>query len=390
VSRDADVYALTEEQELLRRTVREVAQERVAPRAAEIDARAEYPQDMFDLLRDLGLFALPFPSEYGGTGSTLSACIAVEELGRVCYNTAYLLVVQWVPFGAILAGGDEAQRRRLLPGLAAGRLRAAIAVTEPSGGSDVARIQTRAEPRPGGYALTGTKIFCTNAAVADFVLVAAKTAREGGRDGLGVFIVERGTSGFVVGRSEAKLGARGVPSSELRFDGAFVPEANRLGPEHGGFKLVMEAFNRSRPIIGARGIGLAQGAMDLAAAYAKERIAFGQPVADFQGIRWMIADMAIQIEAARQLVYRAAAAVDAGRTGKEIAALAAMAKCFATDMAMRVAVDAVQIFGAVGVSTEYPIERYLRDAKILQIVEGTNQIQRNIVADAILGRAGRR
>jgi len=390
VSRDTDVYAPTEEQELLRRTVREVAQERVAPRAAEIDARAEYPQDMFDLLRDLGLFALPFPSEYGGTGSTLSACIAVEELGRVCYNTAYLLVVQWVPFGAILAGGDEAQRRRLLPGLAAGRLRAAIAVTEPSGGSDVARIQTRAEPRPGGYALTGTKIFCTNAAVADVVLVAAKTAREGGRDGLGVFIVERGTPGFVVGRSEAKLGARGVPSSELRLDGAFVPEANRLGPEHGGFKLVMEAFNRSRPIIGARGIGLAQGAMDLAAAYAKERIAFGQPVADFQGIRWMIADMAIQIEAARQLVYRAAAAVDAGKTGKEIAALAAMAKCFATDMAMRVAVDAVQIFGAVGVSTEYPIERYLRDAKILQIVEGTNQIQRNIVADAILGRAGRR
>ena len=384
------MYALTEEQELLRRTVRDVAQERVAPRAAEIDARAEYPQDMFDLLRDLGLFALPFPSEYGGTGSTLSACIAVEEFGRVCYNTAYLLVVQWVPFGAILAGGDEAQRRRLLPGLAAGRLRAAIAVTEPSGGSDVARIQTRAEPRPGGYALTGTKIFCTNAAVADFVLVAAKTAREGGRDGLGVFIVERGTPGFVVGRSEAKLGARGVPSSELRLDGAFVPEANRLGPEHGGFKLVMEAFNRSRPIIGARGIGLAQGAMDLAAAYAKERIAFGQPVADFQGIRWMIADMAIQIEAARQLVYRAATAVDAGKTGKEIAALAAMAKCFATDMAMRVAVDAVQIFGAVGVSTEYPIERYLRDAKILQIVEGTNQIQRNIVADAILGRAGRR
>jgi alkylation response protein AidB-like acyl-CoA dehydrogenase len=381
---------LTEEQELLRRTVREVARERVAPRAAEIDARAEYPQDMFDLLRDLGLFALPFPSEYGGTGSTLSACIAVEELGRVCYNTAYLLVVQWVPFGAILAGGDEAQRRRLLPGLAAGRLRAAIAVTEPSGGSDVARIQTRAEPRPGGYALTGTKIFCTNAAVADVVLVAAKTAREGGRDGLGVFIVERGTPGFVVGRSETKLGARGVPSSELRFDGAFLPEANRLGPEHGGFKLVMEAFNRSRPIIGARGIGLAQGAMDLAAAYAKERIAFGQPVADFQGIRWMIADMAIQIEAARQLVYRAAAAVDAGRTGKEIAALAAMAKCFATDVAMRVAVDAVQIFGAVGVSTEYPIERYLRDAKILQIVEGTNQIQRNIVADAVLGRAGRR
>ena len=381
-----NAYALTDDQELLRRTVADVARKRVAPRAAEIDARAEYPQDMFDLLREMGLFALPFPPEYGGTGSTLSGCIAIEELGRVCYNTAYLLVVQWVPFGAILAAGDGAQKGRWLPGLAAGTLRGAISVTEPSGGSDVARIQTRAERRPGGYALTGTKIFCTNAAAADFVIVAAKTAREGGHRGLGLFVVERGTPGFVVGKSESKLGARGVPSSELRFDGAFMPEANRLGSEHEGFKAVMEAFNRSRPIIGARGVGLAQGAMDLAADYAKQRVAFGQPVAAFQGIRWMIADMAIQIEAARHLVYRAAAAVDSGATGREVAALAAMAKCFATDVAMKVAVDAVQIFGAVGVSTEYPIERYLRDAKVLQIVEGTNQIQRNIVADAVLGR----
>lgn len=380
-------YTLTEDQELLRRTVADVARKRVAARAAEIDARAEYPQDMFELLREMGLFALPFPAEYGGTGSTLSGCIAVEELGRVCYNTAYLLVVQWVPFGAILAAGDDAQKRRWLPGLAAGTLRGAISVTEPSGGSDVARIQTRAERRPGGYALTGTKIFCTNAAVADFVLVAAKTAREGGHQGLGLFAIERGTPGFVIGKSESKLGARGVPSSELRFDGAFVPEENRLGSETGGFKAVMEAFNRSRPIIGARGVGLAQGAMDLAADYAKQRVAFGQPVAAFQGLRWMIADMAIQIEAARQLVYRAAAAVDAGGAGREIAPLAAMAKCFATDVAMKVAVDAVQIFGAAGVSTEYPIERYLRDAKVLQIVEGTNQIQRNVVADAVLGRA---
>jgi alkylation response protein AidB-like acyl-CoA dehydrogenase len=379
-------YALTEEQELLQQSVRRVAWERVASRAAEIDARAEYPQDMFDLLRGLGLFALPFGPEYGGTGSVLSGCLAVEELGRVCYNTAYLLVVQWVPFGAILAAGNEEQRSRLLPGLAAGELRGAISITEPAAGSDVAGIQTRAEPAGDGYRLNGIKIFCTNAAVADFVLVAAKTDPKAGSRGVSLFIVERGTPGFAVTRDEHKSGARGVPSSELQFEDVFVPPGNLLGSKDGGFKVVMEAFNRSRPIIGARGIGLAQGAMDLAVEYARERIAFGQKIGAFQGLRWMIADMAIEIEAARHLVYRAAAAVDAGHVGKEMAALMAMSKCFATDVAMKVAVDAIQVFGAAGISTETPIGRYMRDAKVLQIVEGTNQIQRNIVANAVIGR----
>jgi hypothetical protein len=379
-------YALTEGQEILQQTVRRVAREQVASRAAEIDARAEYPQDMFNLLRDLGFFALPFPPEYGGTGSVLSGCLAVEELGRVCYNTAYLLVVQWVPFGAILAAGNEEQRGRLLPGLAAGKLRSAISVTEPTAGSDVAGIQTKAQPDGDGYRLNGTKIFCTNAAVSDFVLVAAKTDPEAGTRGVSLFIVERGTPGFTVTRSEHKSGARGVPSSELQFDDAFIPAGNLLGTEDGGFKVVMEAFNRSRPIIGARGVGLAQGAMDLAVEYARERTAFNQRIGAFQGLRWMIADMAIEIEAARHLVYRAAAAVDAGQAGKEVASLVAMAKCFATDVAMKVAVDAIQVFGAAGISTETPIGRYMRDAKVLQIVEGTNQIQRNIVADAVIGR----
>ncbi len=379
-------YALTEEQELLQQTVRQVARERVASRAAEIDARAEYPQDMFDLLRELGFLALPFAPEYGGTGSVLSGCLAVEELGRVCYNTAYLLVVQWVPFGAILAAGNEEQRSRLLPGLASGELRGSISVTEPGAGSDVAGIQTRAEPDGDGYRLNGTKIFATNAKVADFVLVAAKTDPEAGGRGVSLLIVERGTPGFTVVRDEHKSGARGVPSSELRFEDAFVPAGNMLGTRDGGFKVVMEAFNRSRPIIGARGVGLAQGAMDLAVEYARERSAFGRKIGAFQGLRWMIADMAIEIEAARHLVYRAAAAVDAGQVGKEVASLAAMAKCFATDVAMKVAVDAVQVFGSAGISTETPIGRYMRDAKVLQIVEGTNQIQRNIVADAVMGR----
>lgn len=381
------MYELTDEQRLLQDTLRRLARERVAPRAAEIDARAEYPQDIFELLRDQGLFALPFPEEYGGTGSTLTACLAVEELARVCYNTAYLLVVQWVPFAAVLAAGSAEQKARLLPALAEGRVRGALAVTEPGAGSDVGGLETRALPCRGGYEIHGSKIFCTNAAVADFVITAARTSPGAGSRGISLFLVPTDAAGFERVRDEAKLGGRGVPSSELRFAGVRVSEADRLGAENDGFKQVMSAFNRSRPIIGARGVGLAQGALDLAAAYAQERQAFGQPIAGFQGLRWLLADMAIQIEAARHLVYRAAAVIDREGSGKGSAAIVAMAKCFASDVAMKVAVDAVQVYGAIGVSKDLPIERFMRDAKLLQIVEGTNQIQRNIVADAILGRA---
>ncbi|MPZ44338.1 MAG: acyl-CoA dehydrogenase [Betaproteobacteria bacterium] len=383
-------YTLSEDQRQIQDLIRRVAKDKIAPRARAIDRSAEYPQDMFALLQELGLFTLPFPPEYGGTGNMLSACIAVEELGRVCYNTAYLLVVQWLPFGAILAGGTQAQRDRYLPGLASGELRAAFSTTEPQSGSDVQGIRTRATPVAGGYRIDGAKIWCTNSDVADFVLVAAKL-QEGGKSDIHLFIVEKGSAGFQVGRKEEKMGARGVASCPLFFDGVFVPEANRLGGEGAqGFKVVMEAFNQSRPIIAARGIGLAQGAIDHATEFIQGRSAFGQPVGDFQGVRWMLADMAMQTEAARQLVYRAASMVDAGVTGRELAPIAAMAKCFATDVAMRVATDAVQLFGAAGISAEYPINRYFRDAKVLQIVEGTNQIQRNIIANALLGRPGRK
>ncbi len=240
---------------------------------------------------------------------------------------------------------------------------------------------------PGGYRLDGAKIWCTNSPVADFVLVAAKNAQDGT---ISLFIVEKGAPGFQVGRKEEKMGARGIPSCPLFFDGVFVPETRRLGPAgRQGFKIVMEAFNQSRPIIAARGIGLAQGALDHAVEFIQNREAFGQKVSDFQGVRWMVADMAMHTEAARQLVYHAAALVDVGVSGQELAPIAAMAKCFATDVAMRVATDAVQLFGAAGVSADYPINRYFRDAKVLQIIEGTNQIQRNIIAASVLGKAQR-
>jgi acyl-CoA dehydrogenase len=384
-------YKLDEEQLALQELVRRVAREKVAARADEIDRTAEYPQDMFELLKDLGLFALPFPEEYGGTGKLASACIAVEEFGRVCYNTGYLLVVQWVAFGALLAAGSAEQKQRFLPGLADGTLRGAFSTTEAQSGSDVSGIKTRATRVDGGYQLNGSKIWCTNSDVADFVLVGAKCAQADGKDSINLFIVEKGTPGFSVGRKEDKMGARGVPSCPLFFDDAFIPEANRMGPEGDqGFKLVMEAFNTSRPIVAARAVGIAQGAIDHSVEFIKNRRAFGRTISDFQGVRWMLADMAMQTEAARTLVYKAAAAVDAGVTGGELASLAAMSKCFASDVAMKVATDAVQLFGAAGISNEYPINRYFRDAKVVQVIEGTNQIQRNIIANHLLGRESKR
>jgi alkylation response protein AidB-like acyl-CoA dehydrogenase len=376
-------YALNDDHRQIQDLIRRVARERVAGRADEIDRTAEYPQDMFDLLKQLGLFTLPFPKQYGGTGSLLSGCLAIEEFSRVCYNTAYLLLVQWAPFGAILAGGTDAQRRRLLPGLASGELRGAFSTTEAQSGSDVSGIRTQAVKVNGGYRINGAKIWCTNSHIADFVLVAAKCADD---DSISLFIVEKGAKGFSVGRKEDKIGARGVPSCPIFLDDVFVADENRL---EGGFKVVMQAFNASRPLIGARAVGLAQGAIDHAVNFVKDRSAFGRQVSDFQGIRWMLADMQMQTEAARQLVYRAASMSDAGAGPAELAPVAAMAKCFASDTAMKVATDAVQLFGAAGISAEYPINRYFRDAKVLQIIEGTNQIQRNIIANSLLGRASR-
>jgi alkylation response protein AidB-like acyl-CoA dehydrogenase len=375
---------LNEDQLQVQELTRRFARERVSKRAQDIDRKAEYPHDMFDMLRELGLFTLPFPEEYGGANSLLSACVAVEEIGRICYNTAYLLVLQWVPIGAILAGGSREQKEKYLPGLSNGSLKAALSLTEPQSGSDVAGIKTRARRDGKGYRLTGSKIWCTNSGNADFILVAVKTGEDNSRGKINLFIVDKGTTGFEVGPKEDKMGARGVGAHALFFDNAYVPEENMLGDEETGFKVVMSTLNDSRPIMAARGVGLAQGAMDHAIDFIRNRRAFGQAISDFQGVRWMIADMAIQISAARNLTYEAATAVDRGVRGERLAPLASMAKCFATDTAMTVATAAVQLFGAAGISNEYPINRYFRDAKVLQIIEGTNQIQRNIVAKSLL------
>ncbi|MEL0088986.1 MAG: acyl-CoA dehydrogenase family protein [Rhodospirillales bacterium] len=376
------MHALPSEAIEVQNLIRRVASERIAARAAEIDKTGEYPQDMFDLLKELGIFTLPFPNEYGGQDSLLAGCVAVEELGRVCYNTGYLLVVQWTPFGAIMAAGTKAQKDRYLPGLASGELRAAFSITEPQSGSDVAGIKTRANKTEKGWHISGAKIWCTNALVSDFIVLAAKTGES--RGDVNFFIVPTDAKGLQIGPKEDKLGARGVPSSPLYLDDVLLPEDAILGDPGKGFRQVMGALALSRPIIGARAVGLAQGALDLAMQFMRERRAFDQPLTDFQGLRWMLADMEMQIEAARGLVYRAAAMTDAGIRGKELAHAAAISKAFASDMAMKVATDAVQIFGASGISNDYPINRYFRDAKVVQIIEGSNQIQRNIIAKNLI------
>ena len=376
------MHALPSEAIEVQNLIRRVASERIAARAAEIDKTGEYPQDMFDLLKELGIFTLPFPNEYGGQDSLLAGCVAVEELGRVCYNTGYLLVVQWTPFGAIMAAGTKEQKDRYLPGLASGELRAAFSITEPQSGSDVAGIKTRANKTEKGWHISGAKIWCTNALVSDFIVLAAKTGES--RGDVNFFIVPTDAKGLQIGPKEDKLGARGVPSSPLYLDDVLLPEDAILGDPGKGFRQVMGALALSRPIIGARAVGLAQGALDLAMQFMRERRAFDQPLTDFQGLRWMLADMEMQIEAARGLVYRAAAMTDAGIRGKELAHAAAISKAFASDMAMKVATDAVQIFGASGISNDYPINRYFRDAKVVQIIEGSNQIQRNIIAKNLI------
>lgn len=381
-------YELSEDQIALQESLRRVAREKIAPRALEIENTGLYPTDMFELLRSLDLFTLPLPPEYGGCSSMLTACVVVEELNRVCYNTAYVLMNQWMPCLTLLAAASEEQRQRYLPGLSKGTLRGAFSITEPQSGSDVSGITTHAVRVGEGYRLNGAKVWCTNANVADFILVAAKTLDADAKSvGINFYIVDAGAKGLVVGPPEKKFAGNAIASCPLFLDGVFVPAENRLGPEGKmGFKLVMDALAKARPQVSARAVGLAQGAIDHTVQYIKERRAFGQSISDFQGVRWMLADMQTRTEAARQMMYRNAAMVDAGVGGLELASISSMAKCFCSDVAMAVATDAVQLFGASGVSNDYPINRYFRTAKLIQIVEGTNQIQRNIIADCMLGK----
>ena len=381
-------YRLTDEQLELRAMVRELAEERIAPRAAQIDATAEFPWDLKQLLAQQDLLGTAFGEAYGGTElDQLSQVILVEEVARADATTSLIPIVQ--KLGALpiqLAGTDE-QKERYFPRLASGEWLVAFALTEAAAGSDVASNRMRATRDGDEFLLNGSKRFITHGSVANLLTVFALTDPDaGGRKGMSAFIVETDTPGFAAPRVEHKMGIRGSPTAELTFDDVRVPATNLLGAEGEGFKIALATLDRSRLSIAAQAVGIAQGALDSAVAYAGERQQFGQAVTEFQGIQFLIADMASQTEAARQLTYAAAGAVEAN--AEDLPYWTSSAKLVAGDTAMRVTTDAVQVLGGYGYITEYPVERMMRDAKITQLYEGTQQIQRLIVARQVLARAG--
>lgn len=377
-------FRFTPEQQAIVDLTRRIAREKVAPRAAEIDIQAEFPWDVYNAFRDAGLLGLAVPEKYGGTGAgTLGLVLAVEEVAKYCCSSGLILLLTRLPLAPIMYGGTEEQRRKYASAIAAGELRGAFCLSEPDAGSDAGNIRTRAVRKGDRYVLNGTKSWISGATVADFYTVAAKTDPTAGARGMSVFIVPRDARGLSLGKHERKMGVKGVPLAQVILEDVEVPIENRLGEENKGFKVIMQTLNSVRPVVAARGIGLAQGALQTAIEYAKQRQAFGGPIINQQGLQWMMADMAMQIEAARLLTYRAAQLVDEGTADKDTAHYLSMAKCYATDMAVKAATDSLQILGANGYMMDYPLERHYRDAKQLQIVEGTSQIHRNIIGRAI-------
>ena len=381
-------YRLTDDQSMLRDAVRVLADERIAPRASEIDRTAEFPQDVRELLAAHDILALPFPERFGGLGGELlSLCLAIEQISRVCATSGLILAVQELGSLPIMLGGTDEQQERWLPRLATGEQLIAFALTEAEAGSDVSATRTRATRDGDDYIIDGAKRFISHGSVADLITVFAVTDPEAPRTKrLSCFVVEVRTSGFSVTRLEHKMGIRGSPTAELAFSNVRVPAANRIGEEGDGFGLAMRTFDRSRPGIAAQAVGIAQGALEVATAYARERRQFGQRVGDLQMITAMLADMDAQTEAARQLLYAACAAIDAG--APDASRWAALCKLVAGDTAMRVTTDAVQVLGGYGYIDEFPVERMMRDAKITQLYEGTQQIQRLVIARALLGKDG--
>ena len=376
---------LSEEQRELRELVRTVARERIAPRAAEIDASHEFPWDVVELFREQGIFGLLFDEEVGGTGTgTLLALVAIEEVSKVCATSGLILAVQELGSLGLKLGGTDVQRAEWLPRLASGEVLAAYALTEAGSGSDSAAMRTTARRMEGGYVLDGSKRFITNAGVAGLYTVFAKTDPDGGHAGVSAFLVEAETPGFDVARLEEKMGIAGSTTGELVFDGCLVPEANRLGDEGSGFTLAMRILDRSRPGVAAQALGIAQGATDYALEYARTRETMGKPIAQHQLIAAKLADMETRTEAARGLLYRFGQMADAEVPEAELTKASAMAKLMCGDVAMEVATEAVQILGGYGYVKEYPVERFMRDAKITQIYEGTQEVQRLVIAREML------
>lgn len=374
---------LKQEHHMIREMVRDFAAKELEPRAAEIDQTAEFPWDIIEKMGELGLMGIPFPEEYGGAeADTLAYTIGVEEISRVCGSTGITMAAH-ISLGTypIFEFGTEVHKRKYLPRLASGKALAAFGLTEPGAGSDAAGTETTAVRDGDEYVLNGRKIFITSGSLAEVCVVTAVTEKGQGTHGISAFLVEKGTPGFSPGKKENKLGLRGSDTSELVLEGCRIPASNLLGKEGEGFKIFMKTLDGGRVSIGAMALGIARGAFDASLKYAKERRQFGRLICEFQAIQTMLADMATEIEAARHLLYHAAVLRDQGRPfSKE----SAMCKLFASEVAMRATTKAIQIHGGYGYMKDYPVERYFRDAKLLEIGEGTSEIQRLVIARSLL------
>jgi alkylation response protein AidB-like acyl-CoA dehydrogenase len=376
-------FSLSDVQREFRDTLRTFCEQKVAPHAAETDRTAEFPWKSFEACREMELPALGIPEAYGGAGAdTVTQAIAIEELARVCAATCLTIIISKLGMLPVINWGSEELKRSYLPRVASGEIQASYCLSEPDAGSDVAAMRARAVRDGDDYILTGTKYWISNAGISDVYIVFAKTDPDAGSRGISCFLIEK-ECGISVPKHEIKLGMRGSPTGEVVLEEARVPASHRIGEEGQGFTIAMHTLDRSRPGIGAQAVGIAQGAIDTAGAYMKQRHAFGGPIADLQGLGFMLADMAMRNEAARALVYRACAMVDHDPSG-ELTKFGAMAKAFASDAAMAITVDAVQLLGGYGYTQDFPVERFMRDAKVTQIYEGTNQVQRVVIAREVL------
>jgi alkylation response protein AidB-like acyl-CoA dehydrogenase len=377
-------FLLAEEQEEFRSSIRRFCEEKIAPHAAKADREAAYPWESFKESVKMGLPALGIPEEYGGAGADrVTQAIMAEEVARVCASTCVTLLISQLGMEPVKNWGSEELKKRYLPPVASGEAQASYCLSEADAGSDVASMKTKAVRDGDYYIISGTKYWITNAGISDTYTVFAKTDPQGGHRGISCFVVEADW-GVQVTKLEDKLGLRGSPTGEVLFDEVRVPASNMVGKEGQGFFIAMHTLDRTRPMIGAQAVGIAQGALDYATSYMRERHAFGRPIAEFQGLQFMVADMAMRIEAARGLVYRACSIIDAGDPNGQLSSMGAMAKCMASDVAMDVTTDAVQLLGGYGYTKDFPVERFMRDAKITQIYEGTNQIQRLVIARKVL------
>ena len=372
-------YLLTEEQIMIKDLAKQVAKEKIKPVAAKYDAEGIFPWDMVKIMADSDLFGIYIDEKYGGTGGgSMELVLATEELSKACGGISLALAATALGTYPIILFGTEEQKQKYLPDIAKGKRLAAFALTEAGAGSDAAAVSTTAEKKGDHYVLNGTKQWITNGGEAEVYTVVASVDRSKGARGAACFIVEKGTPGFEFGKKEDKMGIRASATRELVFTDCKIPKENILGKPGQGFIVAMKTFDQSRPGVAAQALGIAQGAFDLAVEYVKERKQFGKTISSFQGVQFMLADMATQIEAARALIYSAARMIDNG--SKKISKDSAISKLFASDMAMKVTTDCVQLFGGYGYMRDYPVEKYMRDAKITQIYEGTNQIQRTVIA----------